>query len=82
MEIPKRRGNKWDGTFKGYTKDCKSCEFYREIENKELCGWGVAFKYLVRPIKLRKCEVKNREFEYYYHSVKYLDEIIGEIKNG
>ncbi len=77
MGIPKRRGSRWDGTFKDYTKDCGSCEFYRIIKNEKLCGWGVAFKYLVKPIKLRKCEVKNREFkDDYWRSIKYLDEIV------
>ncbi len=86
MEIPKRHWSRWDGGRKNYTKDCDACEFYRKIEGEELCGWGVAFKYLVLPEKMRKCEVKNRDIKkdaYGFegtHSVKYLDKIIkGEI---
>jgi len=74
MEIPKRKHQRWDGDYKLLTKDCFNCEFYREIDKKELCGWGVAFKYLCKTEKPRKCEVKNRGIgEYVIHSVEYLD---------
>lgn len=82
MEIPKGY-SRWDGSYKNYTKDCNSCPFYREIKEHELCGWGVAFKYLVREQeRLRKCEIKNREHgqQNFIPSVIYLDEII-EVNN-
>ncbi len=82
MEIPKR--NRWDGGIKNHTKNCGQCEFYRKIGGNELCGWGIAFKYLVQPKKMKECEVKNRDmkkdrdgFEE-THSIKYLDKITKE----
>jgi hypothetical protein len=81
MEIPKRY-SRYDRGIKDYTRDCNTCEFYRKIKGEELCGWGVAFKYLIQPKKMKKCEVKNRDMKkdmYGFketHSVKYLDEII------
>lgn len=84
MEIPKRPGSRWDGDSKYKTKNCESCSFYRKIENKKLCGWGIVFKYLIEKEKPRKCEVKNRNMTKNMfgmegeHSVKYLDKIIKE----
>lgn len=75
MKIPKRFGIIWDGGYKDYTKDCHGCEWYRKIDNQELCGWGVAFKYLITIEKPRKCGIKNRE-QTPYASVRYLDEVI------
>ncbi len=60
MEIPKRTC--WDGGYKYKTEDCETCEYYRQINEKEICGWGVAFKYLCQRKNPRKCEVKNRQF--------------------
>ena len=76
MEIPKRFGMIWEGCYKNYTKDCLGCEWYRKIANQELCGWGVVFKYLIKPGKLRTCEVRNRKDKPKYPSIKYLDDLV------
>jgi hypothetical protein len=75
MNIPKRFYQRWEGETKLRTKDCDGCDFYRKIDGKELCGWGVAFKYLERTGKPRKCEVRNRPARE-NQSIKYLDEFI------
>jgi len=77
MEIPKRHYQRWDGGANYYTKDCDQCEFYRKIEDKELCGWGKAFKYLIRNKKPKKCDLLRRELPQ-KQSIKYLDKIIEE----
>jgi len=76
--ISKRKDQRWDGQLIYLTKDCKSCDFYRNIFEKDLCGWGVAFKYLVQKEKSRKCEIKNRLNERYWthHSLEYLDSLV------
>ncbi len=75
--IPNRSYQRYDGFTKLKTKDCKRCEWYRENSDAELCGWGEAFKYLVKTEKPRKCEVKNRKQEgLLVHSVGYIDEIL------
>jgi hypothetical protein len=87
MEIPKRKNQRWDGALIYFTENCGAgCEFYRKIDNKNLCGWGIAFKYLVPKEKSRKCEIRNRKsvdkdrssgYESpKNHSRKYLDKII------
>jgi hypothetical protein len=78
--IPKRKNQRWDGRLIYQTKDCDSCNFYRKIKGNELCGWGVAFKYLVQKEKPRKCEIRNRPQEGYYthHSLEYLDNLVRE----
>ena len=74
MEIA-RRGHEWDGSSKYLTKDFEGCEWYREIGGREICGWGVALKYLVEAEKPRRCEVKNRG-EGRFPSMDYLDRLI------
>lgn len=83
MGIPERPLSDWDGGYKYKTKNCEGCEFYREINNKELCGWGVAFKYLDKSKKFRKCGIKNKKPPK-NNSIKYLDDVIEDlkIKNG
>jgi len=76
IRIERRPGEDWDGSDKLFTKDCPRCEWYRKIGRQDLCGWGKAFKYLFKVEKPRKCEVRNRKFESWKHSVEYLDEII------
>ncbi len=76
MEIPQRPWMRWESSYKNYTKNCLQCEWYRKIDDQELCGWGVAFKYLVKSEKLRTCEIKNRKDKPNYPSIKYLDELI------
>lgn len=51
---------KYDGLAKDYTSDCSSCPFYRRFENSELCGVGVAFKYLEHGGNdSKRCKVKD-----------------------
>jgi hypothetical protein len=80
FEVPKRDCYRWDGHFNYYTKDCTSCQWYRKIENSELCGGGVSFKYLVKADKQRKCAFKNTKQDK-ERSVVYLDEIIAALAN-
>ena len=83
--IPKRRFQRWDGGIIYFTKNCGGeCEFYRKIKDDDLCGWGIAFKYLTKREKQRKCEIKNRPAKdeiWPTHSVKYLDSLIRRL-NG
>ena len=78
--IPKRPYQRWDGGLIYRTKDCEGCDFYRNINNQSLCGFGVAFKYLVEREKPKKCEIKNRPIEtcWTHHSLEYLDNLIRE----
>lgn len=79
LDFLKLSGGRQDGTSKLFTKDCEGCKFYREIERKDLCGWNMAFKYLVQTDSPVKCEVKNRETtESYVHSSQKLDDVINE----
>lgn len=72
--IPKRKYQRWDGEVIYFTKNCNGCEFYRKMNKDNLCGWGIAFKYLTPRGKLKKCEIKNRQLEKFAeHSVLYLD---------
>ncbi len=73
MEIEKR--TRWDGSSKTYTLDCNNCEWYRRIGRRELCGWGIAFKYLIRTNNSRRCEIKNRGAPE-NQSIKYLDKLL------
>jgi hypothetical protein len=79
MEIPKRIF--WDGGNKYLTKDCETCEYYRQINGQEICGWARAFKYLKPRHNPRKCEVKDRE-KNNWHSIIYLDKIIPKIQKN
>ena len=72
-EVPVRE--RWDGGSKYHTKDCARCGFHRKMAYDEMCGWGAAFKYLVRKEKERRCEVKDRK-PVEYPSVEYLDRMI------
>ena len=79
MRIPKM--SRWDGSSKAYTKNCNTCEAYRKITGKELCGWGIAFKYLERTANQRKCELINKK-QPQNNSLKYLDKLIKQIERG
>ncbi len=78
--IPKRKYQRWDGELIHLTKDCNTCDFHRNMNNHDLCGWGIAFKYLVKKEKIRRCEIRNRPIETYHthHSLEYLDSLVGE----
>ncbi len=77
MQIVKRFGT-WDGASKTYTQNCDNCEVYRKIKGKELCGWGIAFKYLEKTRTPKKCALTNKK-QPEHNSIKYLD---GLIKNA
>jgi len=76
--IPKRTYQRWDGGIIYFTKDCEGCDFYREINNQSLCGWGIAFKYLVKKEKPKKCAIRNIPIKepWIERSYKYLDSLI------
>ena len=59
--IKRRSYQRWDGDLKNKTKNCEKCNFYVEFWDKEICGWGVAFKYLSGSENLRKCEYFGKE---------------------
>lgn len=75
MVIPKRSWQRWDGGWKKYASNCDGCDFYRRIGDDELCGYGVAFKYLGRDGKPRKCEIRNIGIGAHDNSIEYLDRI-------
>lgn len=68
-EMKRRPGMRWDGDLKNKTKDCDECKFKFDFHDREVCAWGVAFKYVVGE-PTRKCEYfgkeppKNNSFEY------------------
>ena len=66
---------RWDGCSKGFTKDCESCEAYFQIKEFEVCGWGMAFKYLSRKRKRKKCNIKDKT-PINKETMEYLEEII------
>jgi hypothetical protein len=68
MSLPK--GSRWDGTPKGWTKNCETCEYHVEIEEKHYCGAGVAYKELVQVEKPKGCVILGRKPE--YRSVEFL----------
>jgi len=61
-EVDLRKGypNDYDGNTKWYTKDCPGCRFNlpAPIKDCEACYWGVAWKYLVKRDKIRKCALQ------------------------
>jgi hypothetical protein len=76
MTSMKRRPySRWDGDKKNKTKNCNLCDFKVEFHKREICAWGVAFKYVVGK-KTRKCEYfgkeppKNNSFEYVIEAKK------------
>ena len=77
MKIPERPGQRWDGGFKSRTKDCDDCEFYRKINDTEICAWGIAFKYLSATQNPRKCDLLRRgKIMYQESSAPYVDAVI------
>lgn len=65
MEIDQKIGNefrhlnptsRWNGTYKDLTKDCEGCDFYKIVDKEPRCYQGIAWKYLVKGKKLRKCQ--------------------------
>lgn len=76
MHIPKRPYISHEGGYKSLTKNCRdNCEWYRNIIDKEIYGWGVAFKYLGDTEKPRKCEIKNRKLNH-QSAVEYINRYI------
>ncbi len=70
--MKRRPSQRWDGDIKNKTKDCDECNYKVDFWDKEICSWGVAFKYLsgTESDGLKKCEyfgrkpLKNNSFEY------------------
>ena len=56
-EFVRRRFNysKWNGAIKQYTKNCKGCAAYIEIEEIKYCLHGDAWKILADVDKPQKC---------------------------
>ena len=55
--------NDYDGNSKSYTADCPGCELNLKhpINDRDACYWGVAWKYLIKTDKPRKCALKIEE---------------------
>lgn len=88
MPSMKRRSHsKWDGDTKNKTKNCNECNFKVDFWDKEICSWGVAFKYLSGKESdgLRKCEYfgkkppENSSFEYVLIAKK--QNLLGKSRN-
>ncbi len=81
--IPKRSRQRFDGGLNYFTKDCSSCEFYRDFDETKLCGNGLVFKYLVEREKGPKaCVVKHntKDLSENGRSINYLDNyLLGNI---
>jgi hypothetical protein len=54
-------GSRWDGSAKIFTKDCSTCIYHVNINRRDICGWGVAFKYIERAENTRRCMLVGRE---------------------
>jgi hypothetical protein len=52
--------SRWDGSLKDYTKECSGCGYYRFMDYRNTCYWGVAWKILVKPKKMKKCEFTHK----------------------
>lgn len=67
--MKRRSGQRWDGDLKNKTKNCDECNFKIDFHEREICAWGVAFKYIGSE-PTRKCEYfgkeppKNNSYEY------------------
>ncbi len=77
-EIPKRSGGTWDGSRIYKTKDCDDCRYHRTYNGYELCGVGIAFKYLTFRSNPMRCNLVERLRGLWEsdRAVLYLDEII------
>ena len=54
--------NRWEGTIKDLTKDCRQgCQYYTVISKEERCYWGIAWKRLKGGRSLKKCAYKDVE---------------------
>ena len=80
-EIPKRPGSVWDGASIYRTKDCDGCRYHRAYNSYELCGVGIAFKYLIQRGNPMKCQLIDRLYGMWERerAVHYLDEIVAKI---
>ena len=54
--------SRWDGSLKDYTKECSGCGYYRFMDYRNTCYWGVAWKILVKPKKVNNCGLKPTAF--------------------
>jgi hypothetical protein len=82
--MKRRYYQRWDGESKNKTKNCDSCIFKVYFYDKEICAWGVAFKYIGGE-PTRKCEYigkeppKNNSLEYVTFAKK--NNLLGKSKN-
>ena len=76
--------SKWDGQPIGYTSECSGCNFYQRIavldENVEVCAWGVAFKFLYMPDKIKKCNKIRAERQPTIRSLERINRNSGIIR--
>jgi hypothetical protein len=70
-ELIPRYGYPWDGNVKIYTKDCSHCNYHKNIKSRDVCGWGVSFKYLQASGNPRRCQVISKPVPK-YNSLAYL----------
>lgn len=55
-----RRGP-YDGVTIDLTRDCAGCKSVVKFKDKQICTWGIAFKYLVQPsTNMRSCAKLRR----------------------
>lgn len=59
--MKRRSYYRWDGETKNKTKNCNKCPLKVDFWDKEICAWGVIFKYVVGTENLRKCEYFGKE---------------------
>jgi len=75
--IKRRAYCRWDGESKGKTKDCDKCDFKVNFWDKEVCCWGISFKYLYDGKNMRKCEYvgkkppENNSLKYVLYAKKH-----------
>ena len=77
MEIPRRYWvSRWEGYPINLTKNCESCPYHRVIEAFEVCGFGVAWKELVKSANMTSCGKLKWPGTERTRSVKFLDKLI------
>lgn len=75
--IKRRSSYRWDGELKSKTKNCDECNLKIDFWDKEVCCWGISFKYLCNGENLRKCEYfgkktpENNSLEYVLYAKKH-----------
>ena len=52
--------SRWNGSTKDLTINCQGCEYYINKNKESRCYWGIAYKRLEVPDRLKKCQVINK----------------------